>query len=140
MSGEKKWSTENTCKLIELYREHPLLWDPKHKEYKNRFKKADAIKEICIALNTNSVEDVEKKIRNINSQYMRERRNYKKLKKSGAGKHFRSKWFGYELMSFLRDKNKPRKSLQAGFSKETQVSRTFVIFILTNMYLKLRIL
>nr|CAH7747039.1 unnamed protein product [Callosobruchus chinensis] len=53
------------------------------------------------------------------SSYARERRNYKKLKKSGAGKHFTPKWFVYELLSFLRDKNKPRKSLQAGCSGET---------------------
>nr|XP_023028610.1 uncharacterized protein LOC111516713 [Leptinotarsa decemlineata] len=122
MSGEKKWNTENTYKLIELYREHPLLWDPKNKDYKNRYKKADALKEISLELNIKSVADVEKKIRNINSQYKRERRNYKKMKKSGAGKHFTSKWFGYELLSFLQDKNKPRKGLQAGCSRETHES------------------
>nr|CAH7739627.1 unnamed protein product [Callosobruchus chinensis] len=121
MSGDKKWNTENTCKLIELYREHSILWDPKNKDYKNRYKKADALKKISLSLNV-PLNDVDKKIKNINNQCARERRNYKKLKKSGAGKHFTPKWFGYELLSFLRDKNKPRKSLQAGCSGETHVS------------------
>nr|CAI5839835.1 unnamed protein product [Callosobruchus analis] len=83
--------------------------------------KADALKEISLLLNV-PLNDVEKKIKNINNQYARERRNYKKLKKSGAWKHFTPKWFGYELLSFLRDKNKPRKSLQAGCSGETHES------------------
>nr|CAI5829116.1 unnamed protein product [Callosobruchus analis] len=91
MSGDKKWNTENTCKLIELYREHSILWDPKNKDYKNRYKKADALKEISLSLNV-PLNDVDKKIKNINNQYARERRNYKKLKKSGAGKHFTPKW------------------------------------------------
>lgn len=82
------------------------MWGPKNKYYKNRYKKAD-------------VEDVDKKIRNINCQYTTERRKYKKMKKSGAGKYFNSKWFGYELLSYLQDKSRPRKSLQAGFSRET---------------------
>ncbi|CAG9829791.1 unnamed protein product [Diabrotica balteata] len=66
----------------------------KNKDYKNRYKKADALKEISLSLNV-PLNDVEKKIKNVNNQYARERRNYKKLKKSGAGKLFSSKWFGY---------------------------------------------
>jgi hypothetical protein len=44
MSSKKKWNTEDTYKLIELYRESPLLWDTTNFKYKNNFKKADALK------------------------------------------------------------------------------------------------
>lgn len=122
MSEKTKWTVDNTCKLIELYRETPLLWDPTNSEYKNRYKKADALKEIGGSLNL-SEEEIERKIRNINSQYQRERRNYKQCKKSGSGQKFIPKWFGYALMSFLKDKNKPRKSQEAGgLSIDKQVS------------------
>ncbi|XP_019769338.2 uncharacterized protein LOC109543862 isoform X2 [Dendroctonus ponderosae] len=122
MSGGRMWSTESTCKLIELYREHPLLWESKHKHYKNHYKRADALKEICLALNIDSIDDVKKKIKNINTQYTRERKKYKNMRKLGAGKHFVAKWFGYELLGFLRDKNKSPNSLQAGSSTETHES------------------
>lgn len=123
-----KWSVENTCKLIELYRESKLLWDARHPDYKNRYKKADALKEIGILCNVSS-EEVDRKIKNINTQYQREYRNYQLLKKSGAGKTFVSKWFGYSLLSFLKDKNKPRPSGNIGGLSNTQVDIYLFIFI-----------
>lgn len=113
MSGKAKWTVDNTCLLIEMYRETPLLWDPNNIDYKNRYKKADALKEFGRTLNV-SAEEIERKIRNINSQYQREKRNYQQYKKSGAGQKFVSKWFGYALMNFLKDKNKPRETQEAG--------------------------
>lgn len=120
-SGEKiKWTVENTCKLIELYREAGLLWDAGHLDYKNRYKKADALKEIGILCGASS-DEVDRKIKNINTQYQREHRNHQLVKKSGAGKTFVSKWFGYTLLSFLKDKNKPRPSGNIGGLTNTQV-------------------
>lgn len=124
MSSKKKWNTEDTCKLIELYRESPILWDATNLNYKNKFKKADALKEIGIALNTDANE-IDRKLKNVCSQYSRERRSYKAMKKSGSARDFRAKWFGYDLMSFLQDKNKPRKSREAGFSTEIEVKIIF---------------
>lgn len=33
---QNKWTTEETCKLIELYRESPILWDAKNLYHKNK--------------------------------------------------------------------------------------------------------
>ena len=85
-----KWSTEETCKLIELYREYSLLWDPTCIYYKNKFKKADAFKAIGNLLNVTQVE-VDRKLRNTNSQFFRQRRVYEKMRKSGVGKQFHAK-------------------------------------------------
>lgn len=116
----KQWTTEEVGILIETYREHANLWDPKNMYYKNRIKKMDAYKEIASVFNTTTLE-IERKIKNIISQYQRERRNYKNMKKSGAGHVFKAKWFGYSAMTFLHDKNKPSKGTQIGV--EFEVSR-----------------
>lgn len=134
MNTKKKWNIEDTCKLIELYRESTILWDASSPNYKNKFKKADALKVIAIQLNTDANE-IDRKLKNVYSQYSRERRAYKAMKKSGAGREFRAKWFGYELMSFLQDKNKARKSREAGLTERRQEK---IIFL--NIYLYIIIL
>ncbi|XP_016657000.1 uncharacterized protein LOC107882709 [Acyrthosiphon pisum] len=129
--NKKKWTTEETCKLIELYRESPILWDAKNLNHKNKFKTADALKEIAFTFNTDSSE-IDRKLKNVYSQYTRERRNYKAMKKSGAGKEFHAKWFGYELMSFLQDKNKPRKTREFGLD-ECQLPCSTVVQYTTHL-------
>nr|CAH7743842.1 unnamed protein product [Callosobruchus chinensis]CAH7762688.1 unnamed protein product [Callosobruchus chinensis] len=84
MSGDKKWNTENTCKLIELYREHSILWDPKNKDYKNRYKKADALKEISLSLNV-PLNDVDKKIRILTTSMLEKEEIIRNLKNLGQG-------------------------------------------------------
>lgn len=55
------------------------------------------------------------------AQFYRERKKYLSMKKSGAGAYFTTKWFGYNSLLFLRDKNKVRPCREGGFS-ETAVS------------------
>lgn len=76
-----EWNKENVSKLIELFREHPVLWDSKHFEYKMRNKKQDAWNEIALEMQLDRNE-VEKKMRCLIGQYQR---NCKKSKKSGSG-------------------------------------------------------
>jgi hypothetical protein len=82
-------------------------------------------------------DEVDMKLINISSQYLRERYRYEKMKKSGEEKKFHSKWFGYSLMSFLSDRNKPRKCRQAGlpdievntcFSKSYYIGTNYIPF------------
>ena len=86
------------------------------------------IKKRCIETNSNLLnitsEEVDRKVRHIISQYLRERRIYEKMKKSGVKKQFHAKWFGWTLMSFLRDRSKPRKYRQAGLP-DTEVNMWF---------------
>jgi hypothetical protein len=67
----RKWSTEETSRLIEMYREYSLLWDPSCVDYKNRFKKVDALKETGKLLNI-TPDETDRKLRHINSQYLYE--------------------------------------------------------------------
>ncbi|KAL4119361.1 hypothetical protein QTP88_012177 [Uroleucon formosanum] len=93
MNTKKKWNVEGTCKLIELYRESPILWDATNLNYKNNFKKADALIDSGMQLGTDANE-IDRKLKN----------------------------FGYESMSFLQDKNKPRKCREAGLTEGSQIS------------------
>ncbi|CAH2006124.1 unnamed protein product [Acanthoscelides obtectus] len=109
MSEKKQWTVEECSNLIELYRDHTNLWNASHIDYKSRIKKYDSLKEIAQRFGT-KYEEIERKIKNLVSQYQRERRNYKKLKKSGAGHT--------SAMCFLHDKNKPSKGRQVGLNFE----------------------
>ncbi|KAF0747492.1 Uncharacterized protein FWK35_00023780, partial [Aphis craccivora] len=89
----------DTCKLIELYRESPILWDATNLNYKNKFKRADALKEIGMQLSTDANE-IDRKLKNVYSQYSRKRRAYKAMKKIWSGKRFPSKVVRVRLDEF----------------------------------------
>lgn len=114
-----EWSKENTCKLIELYRETAELWDTHSPLYKLKNKKNDAWMKIAGAMNMERTE-VEKKMRCLIGQFQREVKKCHALKKSGAGSDdiYESKWFAFKLLLFLKDKNKPRETIEAGILNE----------------------
>jgi hypothetical protein len=60
--GLMEWSNEKVLNLIELYRDRPVLWDCRLKEYKDRNKKMDAILEIAVSFGVEK-EEIERKIK-----------------------------------------------------------------------------
>ncbi|XP_049880179.1 uncharacterized protein LOC126376673 [Pectinophora gossypiella] len=103
-----EWDEETTLKLINLYHIKELLWNPKHLDHKCRPKRFDALNEMANELNTN-VTEIERKIKNLTSQYYRERKKTIESKKSGTSADFvhESKWFAFKSLNFLLNKNKP---------------------------------
>ncbi|KAG7168093.1 putative Alcohol dehydrogenase transcription factor Myb/SANT-like-containing protein 32 [Homarus americanus] len=85
--GNIHWSREETMVLIELYRQHPCLWNVKVDMYRD--KRAAAPKQITEDMNrsgtTVTTSDVKRKIESLRNQHRRELRKMQKLKKSGAG-------------------------------------------------------
>nr|XP_033340363.1 uncharacterized protein LOC117228625 [Megalopta genalis]XP_033340364.1 uncharacterized protein LOC117228625 [Megalopta genalis] len=106
---EKEWSQAKVLELIELYRERSNLWDARDPKYKNKIKRHDAFGEIAALLEESS-DEVERKMKNLLSHFSRELKKEQQTMKSGAGSEdiYRSKWFAFESMSFLRNRNKPR--------------------------------
>ncbi|XP_068204943.1 transcription factor Adf-1-like [Palaemon carinicauda] len=106
---------EKIVQLIECYRGYPLLWDPTHAQYKHRFKRADAWREIAenIQMERN---EVEKKMKNLVTQFQRELKK-RQEKKSGDGAEdtYKSQWFSFSMMVFLADKHEPHKTYDAGY-------------------------
>ncbi|XP_028167183.1 uncharacterized protein LOC114357658 [Ostrinia furnacalis] len=107
-NAQMEWDEEVTLKLIQLYQEKELLWNPNHSDHKSRPKRYEAWNEIAIILKTN-VTEVERKIKNLTSQYYRERKKTVKSRKTGASTDcvYKSKWFAYKYFNFLLTKNKP---------------------------------
>lgn len=89
-------------KLIELYRERPILWDPTNNEYKFGKNKLTVWKEIADLMHTDVME-VKKKTESLLASFRRERQRDE------------SQWFAFQSMRFLIDKYKPRKTTRTEF-------------------------
>lgn len=119
--SECDWNKDNVSKLIELFKEHPVLWDAGNPDYKIRNKKHDAWNEIANAMDMDR-NDIEKKIRCLIGQYQR---NSKKPKSGSGADCGGPKWPYFHLFDFLKDKSKPRGYCEAGVPSDTtlKVSR-----------------
>ncbi|XP_045781400.1 uncharacterized protein LOC123878298 [Maniola jurtina] len=96
------WSNENILTLIEMYQNSQLLWDTSHRDYKNKIKKNDAWESIATTLDIPR-KDVEGKMHNLRSQFLRERKKIASSKStgSGSGDVHKSTWFAYDSLLFL---------------------------------------
>ncbi|XP_072386709.1 uncharacterized protein [Diabrotica undecimpunctata] len=103
-----EWNEENTQNLLDMYHERPVLWNSRLADYKDRNKRRDALLEISVSFGVEK-EEIKKKIRYLLSHFAREVKKEKDSEKSGNGTEetYKSKWFAYKLMEFLKDKNKP---------------------------------
>lgn len=55
-----EWDDEKILSLIELYREKPVIWDPKNKDFYKKHLKLDAWEEIGKTMNI-AADDCKKK-------------------------------------------------------------------------------
>lgn len=108
-SRMKNWPPEKILRLIEIYRENPVLWDPNHKDFKNTDVKNRLWNEIAEVIGSR---DAEKKMNILVVQY---RRELKKIRERiAAGKteeQAATKWFAFEAMSFLKGKIRRQKQI-----------------------------
>lgn len=100
-----KWSVEDTEKLIQTYQSYQNLWNVDHPEFYNRSKRKTTFVEIASIFQIPPLE-VERKLKNMRSQYLRERRQAEMMSKNGL--NYKPKWFGYMSMSFLDNKIRPK--------------------------------
>lgn len=103
------WTNDKVCNLINLYRDRPILWDCRQRDYKDRNKKLDAMLEIAVSFGVNK-EEVQRKIKNLVCHFLREVKKERESNKSGAGRDdmYKSKWIFYDNLLFLKDRNEPR--------------------------------
>ena len=99
------WTKEQVIELIEMLRAAPALWDIKSKEYRDRNLKYDEMSKMASHFKTN-VDEISRKIKSLKTQCSRERKKIEEKSKSGAGTMSEDNmWFGYNMMSFLRENN-----------------------------------
>lgn len=99
------WTEEAVEELITQYREHPVLWNPKNKDFKNRIKKDEALKQISQVMNLEVV-DVERKINVLNTQFRRTHKKVLALKAAGfpTDEFENNLWYGYKNLLFLENR------------------------------------
>lgn len=102
MADKKSWSKEETLSLISHWELHPVLWDVKNKNYRNRIKKQNALRTIGAALNTNENE-IGRKLHNLRTQFHSELRKIK-ANHSGDGTEdkYETNWEFFEAIKFIQ--------------------------------------
>ena len=85
--ANNKWNCETTVKFIQLYKQHPCLWNFKSADYKNKQKRDTAYESILQGMNIPGLglQDAKNKIKNLRSTYSQELKKINDSKKSGAG-------------------------------------------------------
>lgn len=97
-----EWSKCKVAKLIELYEQETVLWNITNSSHKISNNRNDALQRISDVMEC-TVEEVEKKLHSLRSQYLREKTKIEKSKTSGAAAKdiYVPKWQYFRLLSFL---------------------------------------
>ncbi|XP_074027265.1 uncharacterized protein [Leptinotarsa decemlineata] len=106
-----EWTNSACLKLINVYREREVLWNPVHNDYKNKIKKLDAWNDISKIMKGDTGE-VKKKMESLLTSFRRERQKQDNSFKTGSGTDtiFKSSWFAFKDMLFLMDKFIPKET------------------------------
>lgn len=100
-----KWTDSENDTLINFFKEHPLLWDHKNKEYKDRCKRSAILEKLVELLERKkSVEDCRKQWHSLKVIFNKNLIRHEGSKKSGADTDsvFIPTWKFYESMMFTR--------------------------------------
>ncbi|XP_025196112.1 uncharacterized protein LOC112595201 [Melanaphis sacchari] len=110
------WTNENVLKLIEVYRSKEIIWNPMNKNHFNKILKNDAWNEIASELSdhistTITANECKTKIVTILAAYRREKMKIRKSIGTGSGAEdvYKSSWFAFESLEFLKNKDTPRQ-------------------------------
>ncbi|XP_050097609.1 uncharacterized protein LOC126578762 [Anopheles aquasalis] len=98
IENKERWTYKNILRLIENLHNFPILWDPKHPDYRVRRKRDQACVELANIFLV-SVGDIKKKIENLRTVYNRNRNAIQC--KSVLGETPATKWFAYDAMDNL---------------------------------------
>ena len=109
---------EIISRLIEKFRERPLLWDSKHPHYSNRDQRKAALAEIARYLQTwvpgCTGNMVKNKMNNLRAAYRAKRRELREQRSGAAARQstLPSLWY-YQEMEFLGDQIEGRQSMSS---------------------------
>ncbi|CAL1267506.1 unnamed protein product [Larinioides sclopetarius] len=109
-----EWSNDDCLQLIDIYSEHPLLWDPKHPYHYSKNKKNEAWASISSTLGREE-KGVRQKMTSLLGSFRSQRSKGKKSIGTGKGavEVYVSKWFAFDRMRFLLDKDEPNNTIDS---------------------------
>lgn len=101
-----EWSNNLVLEFISLYENHAVLWDPKHRNHKNRNRLNDAWQEIVSDFSIQTtVEELRKKKESLMATYRTLSRKVRDSEKTGSGAKdiYKPSWFAYDAIDrFIR--------------------------------------
>lgn len=106
-----EWNRDVTVLLINLYEMHPNLYNVSDTNYKIRTKRQESLKAIRAVLFENeydfTIEDINKKIHGLRTQFFKEYGKIKKSTVSGCGTEdiYVPKLWCFNLLHFLKNSN-----------------------------------
>lgn len=95
------WTNEQVLEFLELYQTEIVVWDPTHRQHKNRNSVADAWERIKNSFSIKcSVSELKKKKESLMSTYRSHvgKRRQSQHSGSGADEVYQTTWFAFELM------------------------------------------
>ncbi|XP_037942163.1 uncharacterized protein LOC119675050 [Teleopsis dalmanni] len=123
--AKDKWSKLETEELISIYRNYPLLYNMKHKDYIKLSKKEAALNEIVSRIKVikpdATCEVVKKKIKTLKDQYGVEQRNILKKSRINTAAIYTPKLWCFEQLRFLSqssDESVDRKYINVNIGNE----------------------
>lgn len=130
-----EWDRSKTLQFIESYRQARLLWDECHEHYKLKHKRHDALVTLSVAFGVDK-SHTEKRIKNLQTRFSKEYKKAKDSQRSGAGVEdiYVPKWYAYDALLFLRNKNRPRPTT----STEVCYHHSLIylrVYVYVNIYL-----
>lgn len=124
------WTHDLELTFIETYQFYPIIWDPRHKDHKDRCKVNDAWTQISTKLYI-PVKELKCKKVSLMATYRMHKRKIKSSMQSGAGSDdlYTPIWFAFGVMdSFLG-------GIVAGNNNKTKCTLTVSIFFSYYVFL-----
>lgn len=121
------WNNELEMAFIENFQAEPILWDVKHRSYKDKSLNHDAWNRIQEKMNI-PVPELKKKKESLFASYRKYRKMVRDSYTSGAGEDevYKPIWFAYDALdSFLNDGLTPRATINT-------TSRVRNLYLLIN--------
>lgn len=129
-----------TLHFISVYRDMPMLWKIKSKDYMDKNKRSTAIKKMTNLLKmcrrNITEEDVKKKINILRTSFKRENNKVKKSMLSGSGTddiYVPSLWY-YKDLEFLQDQMEGESGISSIIEQEVNSSIVYCIVFFTRTY------
>ncbi|GFR00479.1 MADF domain-containing protein [Trichonephila clavata] len=109
---EMDWSNDHCIELIGEYKKRDVLWNPKNPFYNSKNKKNEAWSEIAEQMKVDE-KSIRQKMNSLLGSFRAQRSKGKRLigTDKGVTEVYNSKWFAFEHMKFLLDKDEPKSTL-----------------------------
>ncbi|GAB0088064.1 hypothetical protein DMENIID0001_024440 [Sergentomyia squamirostris] len=112
------WDENRTLNLISKFQAVPILWDPSHKQYRNKALKAEAFEGLAYGLAL-SKREVQRKLHNLRTQFNTELRKQNKP----GNRNKSSSWKYFDVMKFVAVSNPNQTKIEISESdSESELS------------------